>query len=185
MLFNSASLFAYTPLSAVISDCHSYFLLRETFHRKFEKPDQAEFHLEQVNRLLTNNKSHVYQMKLSGNICLSFSKNHSNATFFKWREHQKTTCSPSVVIQTGANNHGTFKKAPRQTSWTATLALWSNRNTNRRDNCYSVRPNYCKEVQLWVYLFKMSITVQICFRSSCSNSVLVWQQTVKSVCATS
>jgi hypothetical protein len=67
MLFNSVSLFAYTQLRAIISDCQ--FLLRQTCHRKLGKPDQAAFHLEQVNRILTNNKSHVYQMKLSGNIC--------------------------------------------------------------------------------------------------------------------
>jgi hypothetical protein len=38
MLINSASLYAYTLLSAVISDCQ--FLLRQTFHRKLEQ-DQA------------------------------------------------------------------------------------------------------------------------------------------------
>jgi hypothetical protein len=110
ILFRRASLFAYAPLSSVICDCQ--FLLRQTCHRKLEKPDQAAIHLEQVYRILTKIKSHIYQMKLSGNICLSLTKNHSNATFIKGREHQKTAHSPSVAVQTGANNHGTFKNAP-------------------------------------------------------------------------
>jgi hypothetical protein len=39
MFFNSATLHAYTLLSAIISDCQ--FLLRQTCHRKLEQPDQA------------------------------------------------------------------------------------------------------------------------------------------------
>jgi hypothetical protein len=57
-ILQNSNLFAHTLLSSSISDCQK--LQKQTSDSLLEQPDQAAVLTEQVTRIPTNNKDHLY-----------------------------------------------------------------------------------------------------------------------------